>query len=142
MELIARHKHHSTQLAERLFSHLYAWSANYGASLGRPIVALLALWVLFAAVFWLVSLDPNAFTLRFGASTDPALINALSLSASRILPTGAFDLVSREWFDEFTRSHSDWAVLIVRILASIESAFALGLAFTFGFAVRRKFQIG
>ena len=145
-ELIARREQQNTPLAERVFSHLYGIASNYGASLGRPILALLALWTLFAFVYWLFAHTPGARWADAQANCDailkPLAIQALSFSASRVMPFGAFEVVSREWITAFGCGHEAWLVLILRFLATIESVLAVSLVFVFGFAMRRKFQIG
>lgn len=130
-ELIARRKQKATPLTERLFSWLYGATSNYGASIGRPIVSLVALVVAFAGVYWGLQ----------GAFTSASAIDALGFSASRIFPFGAFEDVSKEWIGGFER-HDSLATLGIRVLASFESLFALVLVFLLGLAVRRKFQIG
>jgi hypothetical protein len=65
----------------------------------------------------------------------------LSFSASRIFPFGAFDDVSADWLQSYETGHGSLAALGVRILASLQSTFALTLVFMVGLAVRRKFQI-
>jgi hypothetical protein len=54
---------------------------------------------------------------------------------------GAFDDVSREWLQVYEATHGALAGLWLRILASLQSTFALTLVFMVGLAVRRKFQI-
>ena len=137
-ELIARRGQRSTPLSERSFSRLYEWSANYGASLSRPIASLFAIWLVFAVTFWLIDDGLSVGGLH---SRESVAISSLSFSLSRILPSGAFENVSSDWIARFAGAHSPTLVLFVRFLASLESILAVILAFMFGFAVKRKFQI-
>jgi DNA polymerase-3 subunit epsilon len=145
-ELIARRAQTTTPLSEKIFSYLYDFLGNYGASIGRPFVAVSVLTVVFASVYW--GLDngwafvaAQASTSNTAENIDPGLARALSFSASRIFPFGAFDEVSREWLQAYEAVHGPLAGLGVRILASLQSTFALTLVFMVGLAVRRKFQI-
>jgi hypothetical protein len=145
-ELIARRAQAATPLSEKIFSYLYDWFGNYGASIGRPFIAVTALTLLFSLVYWgldigWVDAASHAVALNPTTNVDPALERALSFSASRIFPFGAFDDVSAGWLQSYETAHGSLAALGVRILASLQSTFALTLVFMVGLAVRRKFQI-
>lgn len=143
-ELLARRKQKATPWSEKLFSHLYDWTANYGASIGRPFVAVLTVVVLFACAYWLAKEGFGhagaAFAAAPNGELDPAFRSAIMFSASRVFPFGAFEDVSKEWIAGFGPADS-LRVLLLRIVASLQSSFALALVFVFGLAVRRKFQI-
>ncbi|MFZ4071857.1 MAG: pentapeptide repeat-containing protein, partial [Caulobacterales bacterium] len=146
-EVIARRKQKATPWTEKLFSYLYGWTASYGASIGRPVVAVFAVVALFAVIYWLakVGLGPAgaAFAaIPAGGPIDPSFRDALEFSFSRVFPFGAFEEVSKEWIAAFEPGAEDtlWTLLL-RIVASVQSALALALVFVFGLAVRRKFQI-
>jgi len=51
-ELIARSQQTTTKRAEKLFSWLYAKTADYGASLVRPPIAIASTILIFGLVFW------------------------------------------------------------------------------------------
>jgi DNA polymerase III subunit epsilon len=145
-ELKARRAQAATPLSEQIFSYLYDWFGNYGASIGRPFMAVTGLTLLFSAVYWGLDIGwadaaSHAVALDPTANVDPALERALSFSASRIFPFGAFDDVSAGWLQSYETAHGSLAALGVRILASLQSTFALTLVFMVGLAVRRKFQI-
>jgi hypothetical protein len=145
-ELIARRAQTSTPLSEKIFSYLYDWLGNYGASIGRPFMAVTALTLLFSGIYWGLDIGwwaavSHAGAVNSAATFDPDLARAMSFSASRIFPFGAFDDVSREWLQSYEAVHGALAGLWLRILASLQSAIALTLVFMVGLAVRRKFQI-
>jgi hypothetical protein len=52
LELRARRKQWGTPWAEKVFSGLYAATANYGGSIGRPFILLLGILAVFGAVFY------------------------------------------------------------------------------------------
>lgn len=130
-ELIARRRQAATPLTERVFSWLYGATSNYGASIGRPLGSLALLVAAFAALFWVA--DPPR--------TTTSALDAINFSASRVFPFGAFEEVSKRWIEAFETADT-LATLGIRVLASLESAFAATLLFLLALAVRRKFQIG
>jgi uncharacterized protein YjbI with pentapeptide repeats len=145
-ELIARRAQGTTPLSEKVFSYLYGWLGNYGASIGRPFIAVTVLTLLFSVAYWgldigLAYAAGHAIILNPIASLDPDFERALSFSASRIFPFGAFEDISQEWLQAYEKTHGAIAGLWLRILASIQSIIALTLVFMVGLAVRRKFQI-
>jgi hypothetical protein len=89
---------------------------NYGTSIGRPFIAVTALTLLFSGIYWGLDIgwtDAAGHTLALNpsANVDPALARALSFSASRIFPIGAFDDVSREWLQVYEATHGALAGL-------------------------------
>ncbi len=143
-QLIARRKQASTPRTEKFLSILYGLTANYGASLGRPLASMAVVVVVFAIVFWLIKVGAeNAsvaiLEIRHG-QMDETVREALDFSLSRVFPFGAFEDISKHWIDGFEVKKT-FATLGLRVLASIESVFALALVFVFSLAVRRKFQM-
>lgn len=148
-ELKARAKRPSEPLTAKWAASLYGWASDYGAAVGRPVWRIIELTILCAVLYWLIGgaagladlvaapLDPAAWlALREG------LAEGLSVSASRIFPLGAFDEVSREWFDALEQGGVTGIALVgVRFLASLQSLCALILAFMTALALRRRFQI-
>lgn len=139
-ELMARRAQADTPAWEKIISHLYTAASDYGASMARPFIALAALVLACAGLFWswgasldLISLDGDLVVT--GA-------DALGLSWSNVVRP--LSLPSREGGEWVTRLFwdSDWGTqLAVRALATLESALAITFAFLFALAVRRRFQI-
>lgn len=134
-ELQARRKQSGQPLGEALVSDLYALASDYGASLARPFLALGVVVVLFAAFYAVMGKPPGALPAR------EQIESALTFSASRVFPVGPYDDVSKEWIRAFEARNGGLATFGLRILATLESLIAIILAFLFGLAVRRRFQI-
>jgi hypothetical protein len=134
-ELQARRAQRDLPILEAQFSDLYALTSDYGASMLRPLIALLVVVLCFGAVYTCMGNTPEAITVyaRFES--------ALTFSASRVFPFGAFDGVSTAWIKDFTTHNGGHATFALRLLATLESLLAIALAFLFGLAVRRRFQI-
>ena len=86
------------------------------------------------------------YALFWGATGNldsASLIKSIEMAASRIFPFGAFEEISKNWFNELEcRGAYPWTVLCARLFASLQSLIALLLIFLFGLAVRRRFKVG
>lgn len=138
-ELRARRAQRHLPPGEKFFSYLYGWASDYGASLVRPVLGLGALVLIFGVAYWGFAtgfrIDPSS-PIAWGA-----LAEALSVSASRVFPFGAFEWVTRDWMAVRQGQGGPGFVLVLRLLATLQTALALGLVFLFGLALRRRFQI-
>lgn len=126
-------------VGERILSHLYDYASGYGEEVLRPIGFALALGMLFSIVYFviggqfetqnfLVSLE-FSFTQLF----KPFSVWGPSSAGSQI--DGAHSLFGTRGPDNL------WVVLMVKILASMQSLMAIALAFVSALALRRRFQI-
>jgi hypothetical protein len=134
-ELQARRAQSGLPPGEKLFSHLYAFTSDYGASMVRPFLALGVVVGLFAVIYGLMGSTKGAWP------PDADAHGALAFSVSRVFPFGAFEGVSRNWICAFETRSGAWPTLAVRALATLQSLFAIVLAFLFALAIRRRFQI-
>ncbi|MEM7660875.1 MAG: pentapeptide repeat-containing protein [Pseudomonadota bacterium] len=155
-EIQARLKKPSTTSAERIAGRFYATFSDYGASIGRPFIGLLASFIVFAALYVLLALGHQltlalsdqehwpdipvniaalvepAFDLSFSnalGNFDPTETVQLNAGGERGLRNTTIDFGSGVWF---------WTA---RVLSAAQTLVSLILAFLFGLAVRRKFQI-
>lgn len=140
MELRARRRRRDAEVPawERFASMAYGVTADYGDSIARPLIFFVAMGLVFSLAYWVLA----ALGIGSAVSLD-GLGNALRYSLSRMTPFGAMqDQDSWAWLDGWQNTGSlfSWAGLI-RITATIQSAFALVLTFLFALAVRRRFQI-
>ncbi len=163
-ELLARRAQKSTALSEKALSYLYGWFSDYGGSALRPLVWLVGIWLGFSLLFltFLFSVSPPRpapapapaavvaqaspsgackDAMRLPAKASDLLPLSLSVSASRIFPFGAFEDVSKRLVSAYDCEGYTGRALGFRLLATVESFLALTLAFLFGLAVRRRFQI-
>ncbi len=135
-QLRARREQAGVPRFERWVSYLFGYSADYGLSLTRPLAGLGILLLVFTvvhALFWHAT----------GSFDDAGAVKSVEMAASRMFPFGAFELVSRDWFDELAcRGAYPYTLLCARLFASLQSLLALLLIFLFGLAVRRRFKVG
>lgn len=147
-ELQARRAQQKLPPGEKTFSYLYALTSDYGASMIRPFIALAVLIAAFAGVFygWDYSLDQK------GLAKDglDGLFQALDLSWSNVFKPLSALSTENDFRDKnalaFRLLYNDAGGVdgqgfAVRAVSTLQSLFALVLAFLFGLAVRRRFQI-
>ena len=140
-ELKARAFRPSEPQAAKFAASVYGLAADYGASIGRPFIALAFVLVSFAAAYWSIGLGLGLVSLP---PTPGPIYQSLEFSLTNTFrPLSA---LTAEGFREATLGkrlleHSDLIALVVRLFSILQSLIALILAFLFGLAVRRRFQI-
>ena len=151
-ELQARRKRRNRRgmpFGEWLFSYLYGGASDYGASIVRPLIALAALIVACAGLFWLFAAALDQFTgteLRAGP-LNAQIWSALDFSWGNVfrplsaLSENAAAVRDGSMIDKLLTEAGDGYAWGVRLLATIQSLLAIVLAFLFALAVRRRFQI-
>ncbi len=136
LQLRTRREQAEVPPSERLVSFLFGWTADYGLSSTRPLVGLGLLMLVFTyihAMFWHAT----------GSFDGSGFIKSIEMAASRMFPFGAFEFVSRDWFNQLAcRGAYPYTLLFARLFASLQSLIALLLIFLFGLSVRRRFKVG
>lgn len=140
-ELQARRIQRGLPLGEAMFSDLYALASDYGASMVRPFLALAVLIGAFTAIFlgWAWALGGVA---EEGAY--PSALQAFDLSWANVFkPLSALTAegATGSALAKTLLGGDPLAASLVRVVATVESLFAIVLAFLFALAVRRRFQI-
>ncbi len=162
-EVKARMKRPFVGMGEKLAAGFYNGLSDYGASIWRPFAGLLGFVVAFALVYTLLgvtltgaqisgpvigpplslNLQPADVTLQsFEFSMNNAFrpLSALSTSApSDAIHNGKCDTCSLA--ENLLHNENGWTRLLVKSLAILQSLLSFILAFLFGLAIRRKFQI-
>lgn len=155
-ELTARRAQSETPRVEKVLSFLYERFSDYGSNQLKPFEGLIYLWLAFALAYFPMSTKPigdisqspaitsphhtDSLAVISGQLIGPRTAEVLVVSASRVFPFGAFDDVSKTFAQNTDRTNA-WLGFLFRVLATIESFLSLTLAFMFGLAVRRRFQI-
>lgn len=144
-ELQARRAQAGLPPGEALFSDLYRFASGYGASMVRPLIALVLLIALFGAgfFFWAGALG------LIGHRQDQidqltALWQALDLSWANVFkPLSALsaDGKAAGTLGDRLLDGGPAVAFAVRSVATLQSILAIVLAFLFALAVRRRFQI-
>ncbi|RYG99941.1 MAG: hypothetical protein EON58_02090 [Alphaproteobacteria bacterium] len=167
LELKATRLRTSTHPVERFISFLYDLSSQYGNSMTRPLVALVFVVLAFSAIYWVWEAHASSRMLAT-TSYQPAphavdaglrLIESTRYSLSRAVPffpfsqqnetscdfadrlTGEGDLRGLCGFQTVSKNDLAWRRLAVGLVSAVQSLLAVTLAFLFGLAVRRRFQI-
>ncbi len=131
---------------ESATSFIYGLTSDYGGSIGRPILTLVMIWV--AAILTYILLSFLAGQAEFGpldltAPFSPTLMDAMSLSTkSALLNLDSFGGSAATIAATNERLFSTGFVAgCARLIGIAQTFSSLILAFLFGLAVRRKFQI-
>jgi hypothetical protein len=139
-ELMARRAHRDTISSERIISFLYDEVSHYGSSFVRPLIYAICV-LLGCGAFYLWILHGRSFHLGWPIDWGK-IIEAFSLSLSRMLPFGAFEAASSRVIGQHPEVQISAEVLLcLRLIATLQSIVSLGLTFLFGLALRRKFQM-
>ena len=145
-EVESRLQKPTARRSEKVAAWLYKAASDYGASIARPPLALFALWVIFAGAYILLAyfagtLDLGSF--RVGAPLAPDVKDALSLSfKNALLNLDSFGGTGLTLADTSQRMFgTGWISGLARFFGAMQTFLSLILAFLFGLAVRRKFQI-
>ena len=147
-EIKARMAKSSTSWWEKRVSGAYGFFADYGGSIGKPVIWLLATIPIFFLFYCFIDREYAALSVTYDALNMPNLqiqsksdcdwYNSLSVSLSRVFPFGGFEFASKSF-----AKHIDtyfWKFLF-QLMATFQSLISLILVFLAGLAVRRKFQI-
>ncbi|MEZ5945311.1 MAG: pentapeptide repeat-containing protein [Hyphomonas sp.] len=147
-ELQARRAQKRLPPGEKTFSYLYSWVSDYGASMVRPFIALFLMMAVFAAGFvgWDFAVDPQPVSDGWFARA----VQAADLSWGNVFkPLSALStendfkdknaLAFRLLYDE--EGGVDLYGFGIRAVSTVQSLFAIVLAFLLALAVRRRFQI-
>lgn len=138
-QLIARRRQSSAPLWERLFSLLYGGFGDYGNSMFRPIAGLVLSVAAFGYMYFAWS---GALGFQVADGVDN-LLEAMKFSlANTFRPLSALDAESNfKGAVGLALTSNDWSSFWFKAAAVLQSLFALSLAFLFGLAVRRRFQM-
>lgn len=170
LELQARMKSGEVGRLERSVFWGYRIFSNYGASIGRPFAWLASSVPSFAMLYWIIAaacLNPISSQTKpigelypiqtisevsdrfvkgdFSEIDTRPMLGALSLSAHRTFPFGAWDVRADEKNNNMRKlllgDGEGGANFTVRVLATIQSIFSLAMIFLSGLAIRRRFKM-
>jgi len=146
-ELMVRQCQTKTPSWERKLSHLYQISSDYGTSIGRPLLLMLALTVFFTFIYSLIGgFSTGAFSLHrpldLVAGDWTPVFRGISFSVGRTFPFGPWTIQSSDFQQALIGSGATLSSVLVRVLGTSQSIVAAVLVFLSALAVRRRFQIG
>ncbi len=140
-ELLARRAQRGLPPGEALFSDLYGAASDYGASMVRPFIALALLIIAFGLGFlgWGYGrgfVDPANLQIAFWQALDLSWANVFKPLSALTGEAAATATLGHQLLND-----QPWIAFCLRALATVQSLFAIVLAFLFALAVRRRFQI-
>jgi uncharacterized protein YjbI with pentapeptide repeats len=150
-ELVARRRQTTTPFFERIFSILYGFTSAYGTSLVLPAVWLVAVTLVFALIYWTLTITATEllaglwpFPLR---PIDPGFTNALTFSVRNMFQpfsvwtASSGDSSAEQWARAFLNAGGPFHNLVTRLLATLQSLISPILLFLSALAIKRLFQI-
>ncbi|MEM9810083.1 MAG: hypothetical protein AAF788_02555 [Pseudomonadota bacterium] len=142
LELRARQAQKKTSGFVKFMTAVYGRTANYGASMGQPLLSVVYAAVLFTLVFavWHIGREVEE-------TVPESLYGALKFSVENILRPFHVWSISEDRGSDFERAlmfgvkNSGANGLWVALLASVQSFFGIIMLFLTGLSARRYFQI-
>ena len=138
-EMRAKRGYETRGLA-RLPNWIYQVLSHYGKSLLRPALALLATWLVAAAVYFLLACGWCAVSRDSWRAAWETLAAALYYSALMLVPALPMSRPRLTALED-TLFGSDSLHLAVWIVSTLESVAGIVLLFLFGLALRNRFRI-
>ena len=156
-------------LEKRVFAG-YRLFSDFGASIVRPLAWLACSVPLSAMLYWLIAavwLNPISSQIKLNSEPYPIqtiseisdrffkgdfseidtrpMLGALSFSAHRTFPFGAWDVKAEDKDNNIRKlllgDGEGGANFTVRVLATVQSIFSLAMIFLSGLAIRRRFKM-
>jgi hypothetical protein len=136
VELIARRARGESAPTEKVFSYLYGSVADYGLSISRPFLALVASTLCFALFYaWL---GGESWT---GSLDLPSVSEGLGYSLNRTFPIGVFVDDGDAWRQELLGSGGRFGSIAIRTIATLQTVLSAVFIYLGVMAIRRKFRI-
>lgn|GEM_PF-5956157 len=146
-EIQARMKQPRATRLEKTAAALYGLSSNYGGSLIRPPAALFVVGLIFTGLYLILAHVNGAVDvthINTNAALAPETYDAISLSFKNAFLNldsfGGSALTVAQTSEKLFGN--GWVAGIARALGVLQTLISLILAFLFGLALKRKFQIG
>jgi len=133
LELKARRRRSDVSRAAQFASDIYGLTSDYGQSILKPQLYLGAV-LFFFTIVYTIWLSP-------GGNLKDNVTMAAWASCSRVFPFGAFGDATEVYRDYINQVNGPISALWFMVVGTVESFMAITLAFLFGLAIRRRFQI-
>ncbi|WP_375210473.1 pentapeptide repeat-containing protein [Hyphomonas jannaschiana] len=133
---------------EKVAAAFYGVSSDYGNSIARPFASLGIMLVTFALVYLALAVHVGLVPLKDGQSLKDAYLESLDFSLKNVFrPLSALSTDPPKEGDtsrlagKLINNYGIGFGLIVTSISIVQSLIGIALAFLFGLAVRRRFQI-
>jgi hypothetical protein len=147
-EIRARVKRPAIPFWEKLAAATYGLSSDYGNSIGRPFVSLAVILAGFAAIYLALAIEVNLVDWQDRESLRSGFFESLDFSLKNVFrPLSALSTDAPREGDassvagKLLNNYGKGFGLIVTAISIVQSLTGIVLAFLFGLAVRRRFQI-
>jgi len=133
---------------EKVAATLYGLSSDYGNSISRPFVSLAVILASFAAIYLALAIQVDLVDWKDREALQNGFLESLDFSLKNVFrPLSALsadaprdgDVTS--WAGKLLNNYGKGFGLIVTAISIVQSLTGIVLAFLFGLAVRRRFQI-
>jgi hypothetical protein len=135
-------------LWERVAARLYGLSSDYGNSIAQPFVSLAVILAGFAAIYLALAIEVNLIDWQDRAALQSGFFESLDFSLKNVFrPLSALSTDAPREGDasslagKLLNNYGKGFGLIVTAISIVQSLTGIVLAFLFGLAVRRRFQI-
>lgn len=133
---------------EKVAATLYGLSSDYGNSIARPFVSLAVILAGFAAIYLALAIEVNLVDWRDRSALHSGFFESLDFSLKNVFrPLSALSTDAPREGDasrlagKLLKNYGLGFGLIVTAISIVQSLTGIVLAFLFGLAVRRRFQI-
>ena len=133
---------------EKVAATLYGLSSDYGNSIARPFVSLAVILAGFATIYLALAIEVNLVDWRDRSALQSGFFESLDFSLKNVFrPLSALSTDAPREGDasslagKLLNNYGKGFGLIVTAISIVQSLTGIVLAFLFGLAVRRRFQI-
>ena len=133
---------------EKVAATLYGLSSDYGNSIARPFVSLAVILAGFAAIYLVLAIEVNLVDWQDRAALQSSFFESVDFSLTNVFqPLSALSADAPREGDasslagKLLNNYGKGFGLIVTAISIVQSFTGIVLAFLFGLAVRRRFQI-
>jgi len=147
-EIRTRVKRSEIAFWEKVSASLYGLSSDYGNSIARPFVSLTFILAGFAAIFLALAIQVGLVDWQDREAVQSGVLQSLDFSLNNVFrPLSALSTEAPREGEtirlagKLLNNYGDAFGLIVTAISIVQSLTGIVLAFLFGLAVRRRFQI-
>ena len=133
---------------EKVAAAFYGLSSDYGNSIARPFVSLAVILAGFAAIYLALAIEVNLVDWQDREAVQSGFLQSLDFSLNNVFrPLSALSTEAPSMREasrlagKLLNNYGDAFGLVVRAISIVQSLTGIVLAFLFGLAVRRRFQI-
>ncbi|MEO1659061.1 MAG: pentapeptide repeat-containing protein [Pseudomonadota bacterium] len=154
LELLAKEQLSTTSWFERFLTKAYAWTSDFGSSIGRPLLSMVIVTLTCSALYWTKSFNLGTNCPRLvhetcewenaGAQVMPALTFAANSAFRPAYAISREERIAND-FEKRILFGKGWKgalrAAFLGTLSTLQSFFSIIMLFLTGLAARRRFQL-